>query len=56
MILYIPLTVCHNRVTVERNRAKVDKMNNQNLYHGRHNRTQNCRLLTVENLKSNKNC
>ena len=31
MILYIPLTVCHNRVTVERNRAKVDKMNNQNL-------------------------
>ena len=31
MILYIPLPVCHNRVTVERSRAKVDKMNNQNL-------------------------
>ena len=31
MTLYITLPACHNRVTVKGNRAKVDKMNNQNL-------------------------
>ena len=31
MLVYITLPACHNRVTAERKRAKVDKMNNQNL-------------------------